>query len=180
MLPARDHGPSRAPRSPAGPPQTTLPATARTGQTGPHAVRTIVVFPSGPRAPMLWPMPARHPLVVARLVAALAATLLLGSIAAAPALAADPRTGGAPRPPSVWPVVDRVRTVDVSRAGAAVHPVHQLRCVPAATQTMLNLVRGPSDLQLQRPPRPPDRELRAANKYRYPTLGNDVRAGPGS
>ena len=140
----------------------------------PHAMRTIVVFPSGPRTPMLWPMPVRHPLVAARLVAAIAATLLLGSIAAAPAFAADPRTGGGPVQTSVRPVVDRVRTVDVSRAGAAVTQYTSYWCVPAATQTMLNLVRGTSDRTYATQARL-YRELRAANKYRYPTLGNDVR-----
>jgi len=123
---------------------------------------------------MLWPMPVRHPLVAARLVAALAAMLLLGSIAVAPTLAADPRAGGAPVQTSVRPVVDRVRTVDVSRAGAAVTQFTSYWCVPAATQTMLNLVRGTSDRTYATQARL-YRELRAANKYRYPTLGNDVR-----
>ena len=119
-------------------------------------------------------MPARHPLFVARLLAALAATLLLGAIVAAPALAVDPRTGGAPVQTSVRPVVDRVRTVDISRAGAAVTQYTSYWCVPAATQTMLNLVRGTSDRTYATQARL-YRELRAANNYTYPTLGNDVR-----
>ena len=136
MSPARVSRALAAAPEPGRAAQTPHLVTARTGQTGPLALRTIVVFPCGPRTPMLSPMPARHPLVVARLVAALVATLLLGSIAAAPALAADPRGGGAPVQTSIRPLVDRVRTVDVSRAGAAVTEFTSYWCVPAATQTM--------------------------------------------
>jgi len=123
---------------------------------------------------MLASMPARHPLAAARLAAVLAATLVLGAFAAGPALAADPRGGGAPIQTSILPVVDRIRTVDLSRSGAAVTQYTSYWCVPAATQTMLNLVRGTSDRSYATQARL-YRELRAANKYSYPTLGNDVR-----
>ena len=119
-------------------------------------------------------MPARHRLVAARLAAVFATTLVLGAFAASPALAADPRIGGAPIQTSSRPAVDRVRTVDLSRPGAAVTQYTSYWCVPAATQTMLNLVRGTSDRSYATQARL-YRELRAANKYSYPTLGNDVR-----
>jgi hypothetical protein len=119
-------------------------------------------------------MPARRSPGAARLAFALAATLVLGAAASSPALAADARSGGAPVRTSVPPPVQRTRTVDLSRPGAAVTQYTSYWCVPAATQTMLNLVRGTSDRSYATQARL-YRELRAANKYTYPTLGNDVR-----
>jgi len=121
---------------------------------------------------MLGLMPARHRLAAARLVAALAATLLLGSVAAAPTLAADPRFGGAPVRTSVLPVVDRVRTVDVSRAGAAVTQFTSYWCVPATVQSMANLVLGTSNRSYSRQSYI-YKLTRLHNRYRYTTLGND-------
>jgi hypothetical protein len=119
-------------------------------------------------------MPARRPPRAGRFVAALAVTLLLGAFTSAPALAADPRTGGAPIQTSVQTLVVRIRTVDLSRSDAAVTQYTSYWCVPAATQTMINLVRGTSDRSYKTQARL-YRELRAANLYSYSTLGNDVR-----
>jgi hypothetical protein len=119
-------------------------------------------------------MPARRLSRAARLVAVFAAMLLLGALATAPALAAGPRAGGAPIQTSGLPGVQRIRTVDLSRSGAAVLQYTSYWCVPAATQTMINLVRGTSDRTYATQARL-YRELRAANKYWYPTPGNDVR-----
>ena len=119
-------------------------------------------------------MPDRSRRAVRRLLAAIASTALLATLAAAPSLAADPRfTGGPSATVSRTPVV-RVRTVDLSRDSAIVRQYTNYWCVPAATQTMLNLVRGTSDRSYATQERL-YRELRAANKYRYATRGNDVR-----
>jgi hypothetical protein len=120
-------------------------------------------------------MPARRSLRgVRRSVAVLAASVLAVVFATTPAFAADPRAGGAPTSTSPRLPVVVTRTVDVSRAGAAVTQYTSYWCVPAATQTMLNLVNGTSDRSYATQARL-YRELRAANKYTYSTPGNDVR-----
>jgi hypothetical protein len=117
-------------------------------------------------------MPARRPARAARVVAAVAATLLLGALGSSPALAAD-RTLGAPPPTTVQPF-QRTRTLDLFRSGAMVTQYTSYWCVPAATQSMINLVLGTSDRSYATQSRL-YRELRAANLYRYTTRGNDVR-----
>ena len=120
-------------------------------------------------------MPARRPHQAARrLVASLAAVLLLAVLSTTPSLAADPRGLGGPSGSQVRTLVERTRTVDISRTSADVTQYTSYWCVPAATQTMLNLVTGTSDRSYATQSRL-YRELRAANKYVYPTLGNDVR-----
>jgi hypothetical protein len=114
---------------------------------------------------------SRHP---ARLLVAVAASLLAILLAATPSLAADPRPLGATTGSSIRAPVERTRTVDISRDSAAVMQYTNYWCVPAATQTMLNLVKGTSDRSYATQSRL-YRELRAANKYDYSTLGNDVR-----
>ncbi len=68
------------------------------------------------------------------------------------------------------------RTVDVDwfRASAAVLQFRSYWCVPAVTQTMLNLIRGTADRSWTTQSHLYS-ELRAANLYRYTTRGNDVR-----
>jgi hypothetical protein len=111
--------------------------------------------------------------VARRLAAALVSALLVVLVAAAPSFAAE-RTLGGPIGSETRLPVERIRTVDLFRSGAAVTQYTSYWCVPASTQTMLNLIRGTNDrsyatqLRLYR-------ELRAANLYRYPTRGNDVR-----
>jgi hypothetical protein len=117
-------------------------------------------------------MPARPSARAARVVAALAATLLLAAFATTPALAADRSLGG-PTARTIQPF-ERTRTLDLSRSGAAVTQFTSYWCVPAAEQTMINLVRGTSDRTYATQARL-YRETRAANKYSYPTRGNDVR-----
>ena len=117
----------------------------------------------------------------ARRVRLLGALLAVGAIlplAAAPALAADPSTRMA-RPPvstgvTIQAETTRIVSVDLSRSGAAVTQFTNYWCVPAATQTMLNLVRGTSDRSYRTQSRLYD-QLRAANLYTYATKGNDVR-----
>jgi hypothetical protein len=109
-----------------------------------------------------------------RFVLTVATSMLAVLLATAPSLAADPRplggpSGGSPRAP-----VERTRTVDLSRDGAAVTQYTSYWCVPASTQTMLNLIKGTSDRSYATQGRL-YKELRAANKYRYATRGNDVR-----
>src|SRR5262245_7956649 len=117
-------------------------------------------------------MPARRPARAARVVAAFAATLFLGALASSPALAADRNLGG-PSGTTIQPF-ERTRTVDLFRANAAVTQFTNYWCVPAATQTMINLVQGTTDRSYATQSRL-YRELRAANLYRYSTRGNDVR-----
>lgn len=109
-----------------------------------------------------------------RFATAVWAAILLAGLAAAPALAADPRALGGPSGTAVRAPVERTRTIDVSRTGAAVTQYTSYWCVPAATQTMLNLIKDTSDRTYATQSRLYT-ELRAANKYRYKTPGNDVR-----
>ena len=102
--------------------------------------------------------PVRRP--ARRLLTGIVASVLLGILVTGPALAADP--------------VTRIRTVDLWRSGAAVTQYTSYWCVPAATQTMLNLAKGTSDRSYATQERL-YRELRNANKYNYSTRGNDVR-----
>ena len=117
-------------------------------------------------------MPARRPARAARVVAAIAATLLLGVLAASPALADDRNLGGPAR--AGGQPYERTRTYDLFRSGAMVTQFTSYWCVPAATQSMINLVAGTSDRSYATQSRL-YRELRAANLYRYTTRGNDVR-----
>ena len=68
----------------------------------------------------------------------------------------------------------RTRTVDLSRSGTAVTQFTSYWCVPAAAQTMLNIIRGTTDRSYATQSRLYT-ELRRANLYRYTTRGNDVR-----
>lgn len=112
-----------------------------------------------------------------RLLSALLAVVAILPLAAAPAFAADPAPRTA-RPPVQTGVkiqsTTRTVSVDLSRSGAAVTQFTSYWCVPAATQTMLNLVRGTSDRTYRTQSRLYD-QLRAANLYTYATKGNDVR-----
>jgi hypothetical protein len=119
-------------------------------------------------------MPARRSPRAARPLLAFAAALAFAVVATTPSLAAEPRTGGAPSGMASPAQVERTRTVDLYRGSALVRQFTSYWCVPAATQTMLNLVRGTSDRSYATQARL-YRELRSANKYRYPTRGNDVR-----
>jgi hypothetical protein len=111
----------------------------------------------------------------ARRLALLAAVVLsLVAWSAAPTLAAEPRSFGAPRVVSTTPPVERTRTVDLSRSGTIVRQYTSYWCVPAATQTMLNLINHTTDTSRATQSRLYT-ELRRANRYHYATLGNDVR-----
>jgi hypothetical protein len=116
-------------------------------------------------------MPARTaPRPARRLLTGVATSLLLAILASGPALAAEPLS----RDTTASAPVTRTRTVDLSRSSAAVTQYTPYWCVAAATQTMLNLSKGTSDRSYTTQERL-YRELRAANKYRYSTRGNDVR-----
>jgi hypothetical protein len=119
-------------------------------------------------------MPARSaPRAARRLAAALASAILVVLVVAGPSLAAD-RTLGTAFGATTRTPVERIRTVDLFRSGAAVTQYTSYWCVPASTQTMLNLIKGTYDRSYATQSRL-YRELRAANLYRYPTRGNDVR-----
>jgi hypothetical protein len=119
-------------------------------------------------------MPDRSRRAARRLVGGLVAAALFATLTAAPSLAADPRAGGGPDATGTRAPVVRIRTVDLSRESAIVRQYTNYWCVPAAAQTMLNLVKGTSDRSYATQERL-YREIRAANKYRYATNGNDVR-----
>jgi hypothetical protein len=119
-------------------------------------------------------MPDRSHRAARRLLTALAASALFLTLAATPTFAADPRTGGGPSAIGTRVAVERTRTVDLSRDSAIVRQYTNYWCVPASAQTMLNLVNGTSDRSYATQERL-YREIRAANKYRYKTNGNDVR-----
>ncbi len=111
---------------------------------------------------------------------ALIATLAMAS-GAMPALAADP-IRGATVPVRTSPVASDgtgstatvTRSVDLSRDSANVLQYTSYNCVPAAAQTMINLVTGASDRSRTTQTRLYN-ELQRANLYDYATNGNDVR-----
>ena len=110
-----------------------------------------------------------------RLVVALSIVATILTFAGTPVLAADPsRSSTGPRAAGVTAPVERTRTVDLSRSGAAVTQFTSYWCVPAAVQTMMNLVTGESDRSYATQSRLYT-ELRRANRYSYSTRGNDVR-----
>lgn len=109
----------------------------------------------------------RLAIVVASLVAVLAWS-------AAPALAADPRTLGGPGIVTAPTPLQTIRTVDLSRPSTAVRQYTSYWCVPAAAQTMLNIIKGTTDQSRATQSRLYT-QIRAANKYQYATNGNDVR-----
>jgi hypothetical protein len=95
--------------------------------------------------------------------------------AGTPVLAADPtRLSGGPAATRATNPTPRERTVELSRAGAAVTQYTSYWCVPASVQTMINLVTGRSDRSYATQSRLYT-ELRRANLYQYKTRGNDVR-----
>jgi hypothetical protein len=117
--------------------------------------------------------PARRRL--GRLAAAISIVAVVLTWTGQPVLAADPpRSSGVPVRTIVLTPTPRTRTVDLSRNSAAVTQYTSYWCVPAATQTMLNLVTGRSDRSYATQSRLYT-ELRRANLYRYKTRGNDVR-----
>jgi hypothetical protein len=110
-----------------------------------------------------------------RVAAAISICAAILTWAGQPVLAADPsRSSGVPITTGVTTPTPRTRTVDLSRNSAAVTQYTPYWCVPAATQTMLNLVTGRSDRSYATQSRLYT-ELRRANLYRYTTRGNDVR-----
>jgi hypothetical protein len=117
--------------------------------------------------------PARRRL--GRLAVAVSAVAAILAVAGTPVLAADPsRAAGARSVTAGATPTERIRTVDLSRSGAAVTQFTSYWCVPAAVQTMLNLVTGTSDRSFTTQSRLYT-ELRRANRYSYTTRGNDVR-----
>lgn len=111
----------------------------------------------------------RRPALLAAL--GLAAAILAGG--ATPALAADPvRT--TPIRTATTTSSQVTRTVDLSRDSAHVLQYTSYWCVPAAVQTMINLVTGRSDRSYSTQSRLYT-ELQRANLYDYSTRGNDVR-----
>ena len=117
-----------------------------------------------------------------RLVSGAAIATLAIALGAMPALAADP-TRGATVPVRTTPVTSdpagstgttATRSVDLSRDSAIVLQYTSYNCVPAATQTMINLVTGASDRSRATQTRLYN-ELQRANLYDYATNGNDVR-----
>jgi hypothetical protein len=116
-------------------------------------------------------MPARRSHRPARRLLSAVVSFLLVLLVAAPSLAAEPL---GTRDSAAVARVERIRTVDLSRSSAAVTQYTSYWCVAAAAQTMLNLSNGTSDRSYATQANL-YRELRAANKYRYSTKGNDVR-----
>jgi hypothetical protein len=94
--------------------------------------------------------------------------------AAAPALAADPIRSTAVPSRTSSTVTTVTRSVDLSRTTAHVLQYTSYWCVPAAAQTMINLITGRSDSSYATQSRLYT-ELQRANLYDYSTKGNDVR-----
>ncbi|HET9456732.1 MAG TPA: hypothetical protein VFO78_05290 [Candidatus Limnocylindrales bacterium] len=110
----------------------------------------------------------------ARLGTAIALAIAVLSWAAAPALAADPGRGSGVPTRTSTTATTVTRTVDLSRTAAHVTQYTSYWCVPAAAQTMINIVTGRSDRTYATQSRLYT-ELQKANLYDYTTKGNDVR-----
>jgi hypothetical protein len=117
--------------------------------------------------------PARSRLRRVAIALSIVATILTWSGGPALAASAFPSSGLTSTTQPTAPTA-RTRTVDLSRNSAAVTQYTNYWCVPAAVQTMLNLVTGQSDRRAATQSRLYT-ELRRANLYRYSTRGNDVR-----
>jgi hypothetical protein len=123
------------------------------------------------RAPRLTPARRR----LGRVAVAMSAVATILALAGTPVLAADPsRASTVSRVTAGTTATERIRTVDLSRSGAAVTQFTSYWCVPAAVQTMLNLINGTSDRSFSTQSRLYT-ELRRSNRYTYSTRGNDVR-----
>ena len=114
-----------------------------------------------------------------RFVAGLAVATLAVGIGAAPALAADPTRASTVPVRTLSDPAGSTSTIvtwslDLSRDSANVLQYTSYWCVPAATQTMINLVTGTSDRSRSTQQRLYN-ELQRANLYDYATNGNDVR-----
>ncbi len=110
-----------------------------------------------------------------RLAVAISVVATILTWASTPVLAADPSRASTVHATTVAGTpTERVRTVDLSRSGAAVTQYTSYWCVPAAVQTMLNLISGTSDRSVATQSRLYT-ELRRSNHYSYSTRGNDVR-----
>ena len=132
---------------------------------------TLTESTTGLRAPRL--AHARRRL--GRLAVVTSAVAMLLTVAGTPALAADPsRANRVPVVIGVAIPTERIRTVDLSRDGAAVTQYTSYWCVPAAVQTMLNLINRTSDRSFATQSQLYT-ELRRSNRYTYSTRGNDVR-----
>jgi hypothetical protein len=114
-------------------------------------------------------------------LSSLAIATLAAGLSVAPALAADPGRGTTvpirTAPITADPVGSATtvtRSVDLSRDSANVLQYTSYWCVPAAAQTMINLVTGTSDRSRATQQRLYN-ELQRANLYDYATNGNDVR-----
>ncbi len=116
-----------------------------------------------------------------RLLSGVVVAMLALGLSAAPAFAADPARGTSVPVRTVPVATDPAsggttvtRSVDLSRDSANVLQYTSYNCVPAAAQTMLNLVTGASDRSRTTQTRLYN-ELQRANLYDYATNGNDVR-----
>ncbi len=117
-----------------------------------------------------------------RLALSVSAAALAVGLSITPALAADPtrattvpdRTTGGPTQVQGGTSTTTTRSVDLSRSEANVLQYTNYWCVPAATQTMINLVTGASDRSRATQSRLAA-EIQRANLYDCSTNGNDVR-----
>ena len=125
---------------------------------------------------------ARRRRRLGRLVSGVVIAAFGVALGVAPALAADP-VRGTTVPVRTVPVTSDpagstpttvTRSVDLSRDSANVLQYTSYNCVPAAAQTMINLVTGASDRSRTTQTRL-YAELQRANLYDYASNGNDVR-----
>ncbi len=114
--------------------------------------------------------PARRRLGRLAVAFSIVATVLTWAGTPAFAATSSPSLGAT----QVTAPTQQTRTVDVSRDATAVLQYNSYSCVPAALQTMLNIVNGQSDRSRATQARLYT-ELRRANRYSYVTRGNDVR-----
>jgi hypothetical protein len=120
----------------------------------------------------------------ARLTAAFAAVLLAALVLAVlplPAFAADgdPPTDPPPAEPTDPPPPDPTPAPEIQKvlfysSTAVIRQYKNYWCVPAATQTMWNLIRSTSNAKYARQ-KTLYTKIRAHNRYRYRTNGNDVQ-----
>jgi hypothetical protein len=128
-----------------------------------------------PRYPRAMPAAARSSHTGRRIHLILAASLAVGMLGAAPgtiAAADDPPS--AETEPTPEPTPPPVQKVFHYRSAAITRQYTNYWCVPAATQTMWNLIKGISNNTYRRQ-KSLYRQIREHNRYRYTTKGNDIQ-----
>jgi len=146
-----------------------------TGQPGTEAVPTATADPSAGSDPSAAPGPTADPAPANDPAPAADPTPSPDPTAPPdPTPSPDPNPTPSPDPTPTPPPTPGIRSTLIYRSAAITRQYRSYWCVPAATQTMWNLVVGRNDIRWARQ-KSLYSIIRQHNRYRYRTLGNDVQ-----